>query len=381
MKKIYWRPKHISRTVVALIACFSIAGLFAVEFFQTKAPQPYYAEKLAAARLAKQAMEAIKQEKIKLYGELDLESDPAQSGMIGTLMSQVTSNTGHLEAKQTSLNPNFAAVMVHLLKRAGVEEGDLVAVGFSGSFPALNIATYAALEVLKAKPLAISSVTASQWGANLPDLLWVDMESVLHKRKIFSYKSHAASLGGIEDRGLGLSRMGRNLLQDGITRNNLVFIKTKTLNESVDTRMQLYQELAQGDEIKAYVNVGGGSSSVGTSISKKAFAPGLNRTMPAGASNVNSVMTRFMEEGVPVIHLVQIDHLATRYGLPHAPQTMPIPGEGKIFVREGYNRIMTAMILIFILFFLYAFVRSDWGFRFMHSSNNKSQSSHPEQMV
>ena len=35
-----------------------------------------------------------------------------------------------------------------MLKEAGVQEGDVVAVGLSGSFPALNICTYAACDVL-----------------------------------------------------------------------------------------------------------------------------------------------------------------------------------------------------------------------------------------
>jgi hypothetical protein len=44
-------------------------------------------------------------------------------------------------------------------KEANVQEGDVVAVGVSGSFPALNISTYAALESLGVRPLVISTRT------------------------------------------------------------------------------------------------------------------------------------------------------------------------------------------------------------------------------
>ena len=93
--------------------------------------------------------------------------------MIGTLISPVTSNSGHLAAKQGSLNPNFAAVVVSWLRSAGVGEGDYVAVGVSGSFPGFNTVVYAALQALNAKPLVISSASSSQWGANVPELLWI----------------------------------------------------------------------------------------------------------------------------------------------------------------------------------------------------------------
>ena len=53
-------------------------------------------------------------------------------------------NTGSLEAKRTTLNPNWAAVVVQLLFDAGVERGGTIAIGVSGSFPALNLAAFSA---------------------------------------------------------------------------------------------------------------------------------------------------------------------------------------------------------------------------------------------
>ena len=97
------------------------------------------------------------------------------------------------------MNPNFAAVVVEWLKELGVKSGDVVAVGASGSFPAMNIAVYAALHELGIEPIIISSTAASQWGANEPSFTWLDMEAVLRKSDVFPYKSVAASLGGVGD--------------------------------------------------------------------------------------------------------------------------------------------------------------------------------------
>ncbi len=382
MKKLYWRPNKVSRSVLALVAILALGGMTAVEAFLTQAKQPWYAEKLAAARLTRDAFEALRIERTRRQPAIDPETDPTRSGMMGLLMSAVTSNSGSLPAKQTSVNPNFAAVIVQMLKRAGVNEGDVVAVGVSGSFPALNVATYAALKTVGAKPVIVSSVAASQWGANVPGFSWLDMERVLRQRNLFPYKSLAASMGGIEDRGLGMSKEGRKELVDAIVRNDVAHIKPANYNASVEERMRLFVEGAAGTPVKAYVNIGGGTTSVGTKVGKRLFKPGLNRTLPEGASGLDSVMARFVEDGVPVIHLVNVDQLALRYGLPLQPKTMPNVGEGKIFVREVYNLWLAGGVLVTILAFLYLFIRSDLGYRIVQSARRPASSGgRPEQMV
>src|SRR5690606_32173871 len=122
-----------------------------VESFPVQRKQAFYEEKLAAARLTRLAMQAIKEEKRKRGIVIDQDADPAQSGMIGAALTPITSNTGYLNAKRTSINPNFAAVFVELLGEANIRPGSRVAVGVSGSFPALNIAALAALHEMKLK--------------------------------------------------------------------------------------------------------------------------------------------------------------------------------------------------------------------------------------
>lgn len=381
MKRLYWRPQRVSLRVLLLVALLSIAGLVISETMLVREKQPFYNQKMDAARLTERAFEVIKEERLRLKIPLDPDGDPAQSGLIGQFLSEVTTNRGYLPAKQTSVNPNFAAVIVHLLRRAGVEEGDVVAVGLSGSFPAINMATYAAIESLKLRPIVISSVASSQWGSNLPKLMWVDMERVLAEKRIFTIRSGLASLGGIDDRALGISRQGRELLNEAITRNNLEKLVVKNSYESIEKRVQFYQEAAGEDEIKVYINVGGGTTSVGPQVGKKMFRSGLNKYPPRGASDTDSVMVRFSMDGVPVIHLSRVNLLASRYGLPVSPTITPKVGEGKIFFSEVHNRWLVAGVLLIIMFVLFALVRLDWGYRMFTSSMRKEERSRPEQMV
>lgn len=381
MKKMYWRPQRVSLRVLVIVALVSTAGLVSIETFPVRERQPFYEEKLEAARLTRTAFETIREERRRRAIPIDPEADPAGTGVIGTLLSPVTTNPGHLPSKQTSINPNFSAVLVHLLKRAGVEQGDVVAVGLSGSFPAINIATLAAVQAIGAEGLIISSVGSSQWGANLPSFMWSDMEKILFERRVLNQRSAALSRGGIEDRALGLSRHGRRLLDDAIMRSGVTFMDVKDYGESVEKRMTLYRELAGERPIKAYVNVGGGTSSVGTKVGKTKFKPGLNTNVPRGAEEIDSVMTRFADDGVPVIHLTKIESIAERFGLPLQPVVMPPVGEGTVFVREVYQMWLVWAVLLVTVLLLFAFVRLDWGYRVLATGRRDRKEARPEPMV
>ena len=382
MIKVHWRPRQVSRRALGLIALLSVVGLASVELFQVQTKQRYYKEKLAASHLAAEAFEVLGRERGKLGHKPDPVSDPTGSGLMGELMTTVTSNHGNIRAKQTSINPNFAAVVVDMLRRAGVEKGDTIAVGFSGSFPALNVCVLAAAKTMELRPIIVSSNSASQWGANAPEFLWVDWEKLLIDKKVFTERSAAASIGGIEDRGLGMSNEGRAAITAAIERSGVSLLSPKDYADSVEQRMRVYLDGAAGTPIKAYVNVGGGTTSVGTRVGKHIFKPGLNIRPPVGGPAIDSVMSRFADEGVPVIHLININPIARHYGLEVAPKQLPAVGVGKVFSRAEYNPWIAGAFLVAIFLALYAFVRSDLGFRLMQLGGRKKKGmSHPEPMI
>ena len=256
-----------------------------------------------------------------------------------------------------------------------------MAIGFSGSFPALNICVLAAIATLKADPIIIASAGSSQWGANNSEFMWPDMEKLLKEKHIFPYRSIAISRGGIDDRALGMPKSARKMLDQVITRSGVPMLETANYAESVEKRMAIYSEYSSDADIAAYINVGGGTTSVGTKVGKKMFKPGLNRSIPRGDVDIDSVMTRFVLDGVPVIHLSKIRVLAEKYGLPLEPVVTPKIGEGKIFYRKVHSYGLTAVVLFIIIALHVAFIRLDWGYRFFSSGKRETYSSHPEHMV
>ena len=140
MRGMYWKPEGASQVQRALVAALAVVGLVAVEVFPSEEQQPHYAEKMLAARTAKDALDVIRDASERRGLHLRPKTDPAGSRMIGEVLSPITSGSGSLVSKQTSVNPNFAAVLVQWLKELGIKSGDVVAVGVSGSFPAMNVA-------------------------------------------------------------------------------------------------------------------------------------------------------------------------------------------------------------------------------------------------
>lgn len=354
-----WRPGKASRGVLVLVACISLLGYLLVETLPQKTRKRYYREKIQAAQKMARGMEVIKRARIAIFGRIDTGPDPSATGMIGSGLTPTTSKEGVLSAKQTSANPNFAAVMVHLYKRAKLQKGDVVAMAFSGSFPSMNMASLVAAETLGLEPVPISSLSASRWGANDPELTWLDMERLLFENEIVHHRSVAGSLGGEQDRGIGLPPDGVRMLREAVRRNGVELIDPLDLSSSFDQRMNIYQEVAGDRPIACYVNVGGGAGSVGSALTKKMFDPGLNRSMPNTGRLRDSVMTRMSRNDLPVINIYYISRLARRYGLPVTPAAPPRVGEGGIYAAMGYNMLLVWLVLIGLVVVMFVLLRMD----------------------
>ncbi|HSR13540.1 MAG TPA: poly-gamma-glutamate system protein, partial [Thermodesulfobacteriota bacterium] len=361
MKGVYWRPRRISRPALLLIIIVAVGGFLCVERFPVRNHFRYYNEQLEAARIAVKAIEVLRAERLKTKPSIDTFLDPAQTGLIGPMLTSVTSEVGELEAKQAALNPNFAALVVHFLKLAGVRKGDCVAVGYTGSFPGMNIAVCSAMQAMKLKPVIIASASASQWGATDPEFLWIDMERILNEKGLISFRSSAASIGGIDDMGKGLAARGRELLAAAIQKNGLRLLQPANFRESITQHMQIYS--SHSAPISAYINVGGGMTSIGGRRDRHLFKNGLMRSLPEKMAHHDSVMYRFLSQKVPAVNLINVERLARHYGITAEFTTLPAPGEGEIYFREWYNPYITGGALAAIIFTLYLFFRSDWGFR------------------
>jgi len=393
MKKLYYRPQKISSGSLLFLAALSVVVVVALrnapsrwgtlELIAGSAMQiPDVEDRmLRASEQAAEAFDAIHCKRVVLgHRMLDIH-DPANTGMVGPSMSLVTSLPGHLDAKLTSVNPNFAAVAMRLLIEAGVRPGDRIAIGCTGSFPALNIAVYSAAEAMDLRPVIISSAASSQFGANSPDLMWPDMEKMLYEQGILHLRSEMVSRGGFQDRAAGMSDDTRQILEASIDRSGLPLMDSASDDDAIERRMVVYSQAVEDETYAAYINVGGGDASVGGTVGNDvlgegvirpmgAFHPknllGLNRSDsaarnsnaateedPTGESTSTSatdcVATRFLASGVPVINMINAVKLAEQYGLPVAATEVIRPGQGGVYVIADTRRPLAIAGIVFIL--------------------------------
>ncbi|MDP6400486.1 MAG: poly-gamma-glutamate system protein [Candidatus Marinimicrobia bacterium] len=313
---------------------------------------PTYSQKVEAAKLMEKAMAALKESRMEQGVFIDIENDPNETGLVGSPFSLVTTDEGDLDAKLTTLDPNFSAAMVELMSRIDLQENDTIALLMTGSMPGANLAVLTACKALNIYPVAITSVGASQWGANQVDFTWLDMESILFENQLIPARSIAASIGGRNDMGRLLSPAGRKIIKDNIAVYGLPLIRKSKLAENIQERMELLASIHPISDYEAFINVGGGVASLGTSFNLKLLPPGVvNRTnvtdifRPGG---IEGVLPKFAKANVPVLHILNIRPLTEQFNMPFAPIPIPEIGVGNLYAEERYN-LWVAAICLFVV--------------------------------
>ncbi len=361
-----YRPSLRSNWSLAILAILSLVLFYFAQTSKKTIKTNHYNLKLKAANEMQTMMSVVKtayESEDLNYNVLD---DPHKTGLIGRKVTTITTSRGLLYDKQTAINPNFAAVYVEQLKQAKVKKDDYIAVGITGSTPAANLALYAALKVIEAKPIIITANGSAMYGANRENFTWLDIERVLNEKGLINFKSIYASFGGNDDRGKGLSDVGLENLANSITRNNVKLIHGKSLRENIELREKAYSNsLPEGTRYKAFVNIGSGLANVGSAINAKLVNNGVNRKLAEKEFSNPGVMFSFAKKGVPVIHTFRVRPLAEKYGMPVAvsksekPFEMQTPGEGEIFSSVINNPTVIAICFIVLLIAIAAVVVFD----------------------
>lgn len=355
MKKMYWHTHNLPRIFIISLCLLTIAGMGVVEHFKKFVPVEYYQLKVDAAHTAKKAFKETKAYRKSQNIPINTNIDPQASGLIGKQLTDITSDPGDIITKQTTINPNIVAIFINWLKQANLRSGDTVAVGATGSFPALDINMLAAIKAMNLKPLIIYSAASSQYGANIPNFTFLDIQHDLYSKGIFNYQPIAASLGGGQDNGHNMSSKGRTTLTETIEKYGYPMIDPSGTIDSVNQRMALYNQASKDKTISAYINIGGGMASIGLKrLQEKtikgvdnvhSLPTGLITELPISLANTDSVAVRFLKQGVPIINIHNIGaKLRNQYNLPINAQ-YSIIGWGPLFFHETYNEILTAIVL------------------------------------
>ena len=344
-----FRPAIQRVEVLVAMAVISLIVFYSASALTVKTREPAYDLKIASAQRMARAMQVLKDNRMAEAIFVDDVNDPNETGLVGRQFTYITTDEGDLDAKISILDPNVAAMIVDYLYRAKVQAGDTVAVTLTGSMPGGNLAVVCALEELHLVPVILSSVGASQWGANIEDYTWLDMEKELYDAGVISFRTRAASLGGGSDIGRRLSPRGREFIHQAIDRCQVEFIESASLVDAVDRRLTRFQEITTIKNYKAFINVGGGAAVLGDAATARILQPGLTTRMDFESMRNGGVMARFGRAGVPVIHILNIKDMFAQFDYPYAATPTPPLGEGSFYSSERYNPYTTSLALFLLL--------------------------------
>ena len=354
-------PKHRALLLLMLVslAAFTVAKLLPAQGGSTITG----AGADAAAMMAR-AMTVIREDFVSHGGHFDDAIDPNHTALVGEEYTELTSTLGSLEAKRTTTNPNAAALVVQLLKEAGVTAGDTIAVGCSGSFPALAVATLSASKTLGIYPIVILSIGASSFGATRVDQTLLDIYEVVRHRTDLKFPAVAASLGGADDIGADFEAGVKEKLIEKIRNSGIPFLYESNLGKNVSQRMQLYCGASSKRRIAAFVNIGGSYADLGTSPLILKLEPGVNKEMTIPAQEeTQGVVFAMAKRHIPVIHLLHIKGLALKYGLPWDPIPLP-PISSVRSQRDSATPLATAVtgayfvsVILIVVYYRKAFFR------------------------
>jgi poly-gamma-glutamate system protein len=342
-----------NKRTLLLLFIISLLFFLLVRLVPLRKSDAIMEDMIHASRIMEEAMAALRECTSERGLTLDEKNDPNRTGLIGVESSPLTTTKGDLEAKRTTTNPGFAAVVVYLLKEAGVERGDSVAVGASSSFPALIVAVMSAAKVMDLDLLMINSLGASQWGANNPDFNWLDMLNCLHESGVLDSRPIGLSLGGEKDTGEDMNPEGNVFLSKEINTTGIPFIQEPDLRANVEARMQLYEEHAAENPIKAFINIGGSWANMGTDAEVLKLKPGLTKISQLPVLENRGIIFEMASRNIPVIHLLFIRGLTEKYGLSWDPVPLPVPGREKIFQRPREKQpqflYLSAVYFVFVI--------------------------------
>jgi poly-gamma-glutamate system protein len=309
---------------LVLCALASLGMLAAVMSLDSHPRSQNTQQGVAASRTMEMAIKALRESYLSRGLQFDESVDPNHTALIGVEYSDMVTTLGNADAKRSTTNPNIAGLIVRLVVEAGVRRGDTIAVGCSGSFPAMMIAALAATRALGVHPVMILSLGSSSFGADRLDWTLLDILESLKNKGLFDVSVAGVSLGGADDVGNDFDPETKRILTEKIRTSGMLMIHEPDLPKNVARRMEIYFGPMTATRIAAFVNIGGSQADLGVDPLVLKLDPGVNREIRLPEKEERyGVVFAMAKRHIPVVHLLHIKGLLLKYGLPWDPTPLP----------------------------------------------------------
>lgn len=273
----------------------------------------------------------------------DVEDDLWQTGLIGVEWSGLTTTLGDLEAKRTACHPTWVIQYRRWFERQGLQAGDPVSIFSSCSFPGLLLSALVAAESLELDIHLIVSLGSSTWGANHPDSPWPVMAAELRYAGFVRKRADYYTLGGNGERGGSLSPEGAKIFRDAAAGAGVELLTA----ESLEQMTALKYKLLKKHKSKLLLSIGGSHANMGNDENVLSLPPGLITSAGQGRGG-DGVIGLALDEGMPVIHMLNLKRLSTQVGIPYDSKPEKyLPGQSSLL----WSAIGLSVFLIVMWFY------------------------------
>ena len=339
----------IGKAYLVAALCVCAAFVAAILGFARLEENRYIGMQLSSARKMAEAEAYLKEKMLALGIEPEAE-DINETLLFGPEFTELTSTPGAVEAKRTSLDPNFAAAMVRYYRKAGLKKGDTLAIGASGSFPGLAIAAVIAATEYGLRTEAIVSLGASMHGATRVEFNIFDILLSVKDAGYADFDLLAISRGGANDEGgsvmeglifEGTPQLAYDICRKVADETGAEFLVYDSLLDNMNRRIELF-----GD-VDIFVNFGGALINQGVGMEGHSFPQGLILDrQPLPDVKVKGLCYEYSARGIPVLNLLNVKQLAADNGIPFDPVPLSKPED---CVVQSETRYSLALIILGIV--------------------------------
>ena len=244
---------------------------------------------------------------------LSKEEDKLQTGFIGVEWSPLTTTLGDLEAKRTSANPMWGVECLRWFDTLHLKAGDRIAISSSSSFPALLFSVLVAAELRGLEVLLSVSLGSSTWGANRPDFPWPLMAEQLRASGFIKTKTSFYTLGGSGERGADFTPELIGELRRLVKKEGAPLLEPKNIKSAI------LEKSVKVNDFKPIlvINIGGSHANMGDDPIVLELPQGLLLPTPQNIKNGgDGVIQKVLQNGTPVLHLLNMRALALESGIP-----------------------------------------------------------------
>jgi poly-gamma-glutamate system protein len=341
--------KKFNSKYLVILAVITISCIIIFKATIQKVQVDGYDRMLSASQRMQTIYDEIFRYQIKNNLPIDEIVDPYQTGFIGKEFTLITTTLGSLDAKQIALNPDFAALMIKWMLDLKISSGKSVVIHASASFPALTIMAIVACEESDLKPVIVSSVGASSWGANIPKITYLDIENYLYDKNLIGYRSTIVTPGGNNDNGSSMWDEGIEIIQQSAIRNNYELQIPLSLENSIVQKWNYIKNTKPA----LFINIGGNHAALGNNNCTLKIPVGLiTKPLECSENTLNGLIYKCSQTSIPVFHFLRIKEIAYSNGIDFSKFVFDDKSNSNIYYNKKSSlpvAITSVLIIISVL--------------------------------